>query len=230
VGALSAAGPSQGACPPGGVRRAATLGGDHSAAGPSQGACPPGGVRREATLGGEHSAAGPSQGACPPGGVRREATLGGRRGFTLVEILVVIGIAALVVALAVANLGDDERRTARREARRLAGALEHAAALAQWQRVTLGVSASGDAYRFWKRGADDRWIAFAGDDVLAPRALPHGIVFSEAVYAGVPVAPDAILPLRPSGRNEPYALTLHSGAVRIVVAADPLNRVSVAPD
>jgi len=49
-----------------------------SAAGPSQGARPPGGERREATLGGNHTtAAEPPQGARPPGGERREATLGG---------------------------------------------------------------------------------------------------------------------------------------------------------
>ncbi len=50
-----------------------------SAAGPPQGARPPGGERREAPFGGEHVAAGLPQGARPPGGERREAPFGGHQ-------------------------------------------------------------------------------------------------------------------------------------------------------
>ncbi len=66
------------------------------------------------------------------------------------------------------------------------------------------------------------------DDVLAPRALPAQWTVAPASYAGAPVAADAILPFRPSGRNEPYALQLASPAWSLVVAGDPLNRVQVA--
>jgi type II secretion system protein H len=158
----------------------------------------------------------------------RERFGAARAGFTLVEILVVIAIVAIVVALASANLGDDGRRLTEREAKRLAGALEHAAALAQWQRVTIGVSNEGSVYRFWSRDANDRWIPFAGDDVLAARALPHGVSVAALRYAGGPVAPNAILPLRPSGRNEPYEVVLSSQALTVIVSADPLNRVAIA--
>jgi general secretion pathway protein H len=149
----------------------------------------------------------------------------GERGFTLVEILVVIVVVGIAASLIVANIGGDDRRDLEREAKRLAGALEHAAALAQWQSETLGVSAEGATYRFWRRDADERWIAFTGDDVLNARALPRGIVVAPASYAGAPVAADTILPFRASGRNEPYVLALASEAGQIVLAADPLSRV-----
>ena len=68
----------------------------------------------------------------------------------------------------------------------------------------LGVSADGGAYRFWRRGRTSAGCA-DDDDVLAPRRCPRH--HDRAVcYAGAPVAADAILPFRPSGRNEPYAL------------------------
>jgi general secretion pathway protein H len=152
-----------------------------------------------------------------------------RAGFTLIEVLVVIVVIAIASGFVIVNLGGGgDRRAAEREATRLAGALEHAAALAQWKGETLGVSADGGTYRFWRRAADDRWIAVADDDVLAARALPADFTVAPVAYAGAPVGADAILPFRPSGRNEPYALLLASPAWSMVVAGDPLNRVQVA--
>lgn len=149
-------------------------------------------------------------------------------GFTLVEVLVVVVIIGLVAGLVVLGIGSDERQTTEREAKRLAGALEHAAAAAQWRAETLGISAEGAAYRFWRRGADDRWTALADDDVLAPRTLPAGVSVLPLHFAGAPVPSDVILPFRASGRNEPFALVVASSAWSLEVAADPLNRVHVA--
>ena len=152
----------------------------------------------------------------------------GARGFTLLEVLVVVVVIGIASGLVVANLGGDDRRRTEREAHRLAGALEHAAAVAQWKSETLGISADGGIYRFWRRGPDGRWGTVNDDDVLAPHALPAEFTIRLASYAGAPVADDAILPFRPSGRNEPYALVLASPAWSQIVTGDPLNRVQVA--
>src|SRR5947209_5673029 len=93
-------------------------------------------------------------------------------GFTLAEILVVIVVIGLAAGFIYAQLETDPRQTLEREARRFAGALEHAALLAQWKNQTLGVSATGATYRFWRRGTDadaERWVALSDDEVLAPR-------------------------------------------------------------
>lgn len=150
------------------------------------------------------------------------------RGFTLLEMLIVIVVIGIASGLVIVNLGGDDRRTTEREATRLAGALEHAAALAQWQSTTLGVSGEGRNYRFWRRTADDRWQALGDDDVLAPRALPAEITLVPISYAGALVPADTIIPFRPSGRNEPYALLLASPAWSVLIAGDPLNRVAIA--
>jgi len=151
-----------------------------------------------------------------------------RSGFTLIEVLVVVVVIGMAAGLAIVNLGTDDRRATEREAKRLAGALEHAAALAQWRGETLGVSADGSGYRFWRRAAGDQWTTLGDDDVLAPRSLPAQWSVTPASFAGAPVAADAILPFRASGRNEPYALLLASPAWSLVIAGDPLNRVQYA--
>ena len=72
-------------------------------------------------------------------------------GFTLIEMLVVLIVIGVGAALVYAKLESDPRQTALRESRRFAAALEHAALLAQWRNQTLGFSAAGTAYRFWRR-------------------------------------------------------------------------------
>ena len=125
-------------------------------------------------------------------------------------------------------VASDNTCETEREAKRLAGALEHAAATAQWHAETLGVSADGAGYRFWRRGTDGRWSALTSDDVLAARALPTGISVIPVAYAGAPVAADAILPFRASGRNEPFTLVVGSPTWSLQIDADPLNRVHLA--
>jgi len=154
--------------------------------------------------------------------------IGGRRrhGFTLVEILVVLVIIALVGGLALVTLERDERRLAAREAKRFAGALEFAAARAQARNETLGVSADR-TIRFWRREpSGEKWLPL-DDDVLGARVLPEPLLATPLSYAGQRIASNTIVPLRASGRNEPFAFALASPAWLVVLAADPLNRVSI---
>ena len=146
--------------------------------------------------------------------------------FTLVEILVVLVVLGIAAGFLVANLASDDRRAIEHEAVRLSGALEHAVAAAQWSGDTLGISADGHAYRFWRRDAATQWQVIAGDDVLAPRALPDGMQVRPATYAGAAVSPDAILPFRPSGRNEPFSVLISIRDWKAIVTGDPLNRVA----
>ena len=150
-------------------------------------------------------------------------------GFTLVEILVVIVVLAIAASVAVVAFDDGDRDRTTREARRFAGALEHAAARAQVRGQTLGASADGGAWRFWRRDAGGQWQPVADDEVLAPHALPAGLTVTALTYGGVQLDADAIVPLRPTGRNEPYAFALAGKESRLVLAGDALNRVTFAP-
>ena len=165
------------------------------------------------------------------GSLGRLSARRGITGFTLVEMLLVLLVIGLAAGLTYARLEPDPRQTLEHESRQLAAALEHAALLAQWRSEPLGVSASGGGYRFWRRGAGagaDVWTALSDDDVLAAHVLPAPLSAAAREYAGRPVAADAILPLRPSGRNEPYAIELASDQWRVLLRADPLNRVAIS--
>jgi type II secretion system protein H len=151
-------------------------------------------------------------------------------GFTLAEILVVLIVIGLASALAYARFESDPRAELERESRRLGGAIEHAALLAQWQNQTLGLSAAGNSYRFWRHdnASGNEWLALAGDDVLTARALPASLNAVLVSYAAQPVAADAIVPLRASGRNEPFTIELASAEWHVLLVSDPINRITVS--
>lgn len=149
-------------------------------------------------------------------------------GFTLIEILVVIVVLGIAAGLALALVAPDERDVSAREARRFAGALEYAAQRAQWRNELLGVSAARRTVRYWRRDAvNDRWLALDDDDILRPHALPEPLDAMALAFAGRVIASEAIVPLRASGRNEPFAFAFATPAFRTVIAFDPLNRASI---
>jgi general secretion pathway protein H len=159
--------------------------------------------------------------------------VGGARGtvsgFTLAEVLVVLVVIGLAAALVYARLESDPRVQLQREGQRLGAAIEHAALLAQWQNETLGISAAGGSYRFWRRNdnSGDGWSPLSSDDVLAARALPQSLAVEVVTYAAQPVGPDAVVPFRASGRNEPFVIELAEAQWHLLLSSDPINRVTV---
>jgi general secretion pathway protein H len=149
-----------------------------------------------------------------------------QRAFTLVEMLVVLLLLGIAAALVVSQLAPDDRRTVEHEATRVASSLEHAIAAAQWRGETLGISAEGSVVRFWRRDGDGTWSVLTDDDVLAARAPAAGLAVESTRFGTAPVAPNAILPLSPSGRNEPLELVVRGPTVEARVTSDALDRVS----
>jgi type II secretion system protein H len=150
-------------------------------------------------------------------------------GFTLVEVLVVLAVIAIAAAAAVLAFDGSDRDRATREARRFAAALEYASSRAQVRAETLGASAEGNTWRFWRRDAQSlRWQPLSDDDgMLAMHTLPGTMRLAPSSYGGRPVAADTIVPLRATGRNEPFTFALDARDARLVLAFDPLNRVTV---
>jgi hypothetical protein len=143
----------------------------------------------------------------------------------------VLVILAVVAGLVTLTIGGGERNTLQREAQRLTGALEHAADRARFRHEIVGISAlpDGRGWRFWTipedAGKNAAWRAIADDTLLAAHRLSGSLTLRPLHYGGRPLAADAIVPLLPSGRFEPYALELRGTGWSLQLNGDPLGRI-----
>lgn len=105
------------------------------------------------------------------------------RGFTLIEVLVVVvivGIIGAVVLLSVGVLGDD--RALQQQARRLSSLIALASDEALMQGRDFGLEFNRTGYRFLEFDPlTNRWYEVVGDDLLRPRTLEEPLELSLAL-------------------------------------------------
>ncbi|HLZ98766.1 MAG TPA: type II secretion system minor pseudopilin GspH [Steroidobacteraceae bacterium] len=165
------------------------------------------------------------------------------RGFTLVEILVVVVIMAVVISLAMMSVGVTGRDSQiDEESRRIEGLLGllHERALLEGRDFGLRIEPS--AYEFVVYEADrDRWLRLDQDREFRHRELPKGVDFelqldSQTVvlkpvdqnFKSDQVSQSPQVAIAASGEGTPFRLTLERAATnaRASVEGDALGRIS----
>ena len=93
----------------------------------------------------------------------RRGAAAGARGWTLLEILLVLAIIGVLAAAVVVGIGDaGQRRRVQAEAERLALAIEHARTEAAGRNEVLGMTVSANGYAFKRLGnGSDGWGALS---------------------------------------------------------------------
>lgn len=98
------------------------------------------------------------------------------RGFTMIELLVVILLVGLLVSFAVLSVGGPTpRQTQHEEARRLLARMDLAREEAVMQAGSLGVRFERDGYLFY-HFIEGRWDPLGQRGLLEPYELPEAVV------------------------------------------------------
>jgi general secretion pathway protein H len=134
------------------------------------------------------------------------------RGFTLIELMVVLLVMGLAAGLIGVLAQPDERTRLRVEAERLAELLDLAATESRFTGKPIAWVAESATYRFW-RSSDIGWLE-AGD-MLRARSLPAGMAISALRIEFDPYVPVT------------YELQMSLGDARYAVVGSPLGEVRI---
>ncbi len=148
------------------------------------------------------------------------------RGFTLLELLVVLVIAGIALGFVSINAMPSERQALQNEAQRIALLLQLARDEAIVRNRPIAFEAENDRYRFLIRDGST-WQPLQQEDMLRERAFqrtPIGLSISPAVAAETN-------PLRiVFGRepvDKPFLLTFSSGNSSVAIRADGIGNFVV---
>ena len=151
-------------------------------------------------------------------------------GFTLIEMLVVILIMGILVGLVSVVTRPDARGLLRIEAERLAELIDFAATEANLTGRTIGWSADGKGYRFW-RVRDETWSEIRDSDLLRERTLPPGMTIADLRVENmrpqggrrlqfIPYAPPIVFTINLALEAEHYAVAVAAGGSVRAVAGE----------
>ena len=156
-----------------------------------------------------------------------------RRGFTLIEVLVVLLIMGLFVGLVSAIVRPDDRGLLRLEAERLAQLLDLAAAESRLAGKSIAWTADGPGYRFWQMTGDEagsaQWSEIRDNDLLRGRMLPQGMMISGLQVENLPARGAMRLEFSPYGPTLFFTVDMSLGAARNAVVGSPIGEVRVMP-
>lgn len=152
------------------------------------------------------------------------------RGFTLLELLVVLVILGVILLIARPNLMPDENRILQQEAERMALLLELAGNTAATRGDALAATFSAQGYVFSRQNPQGQWRSQNLPNELRARSLPDGVMVVGLSVQHQPVPLTERLFFSPAGVSTAFEVSLMLKQLRLRVVGNPNGRVSVVQD
>ncbi|GAB7523307.1 GspH/FimT family pseudopilin [Paraburkholderia sp. 2C] len=146
------------------------------------------------------------------------------RGFTLIEMLVVLMIAGLLIAVVALAPSRNKRTDLNEEAQRLATLLESADDEAQVRSASIAWEPVDGGYRFFQRAESGKWLPL-NDDVLGPHRWDTEVTGVSIHYTGGAGIQRVVF--GDESIEVPVTITLQSGAVSLLVVGTGIGNFAV---
>jgi len=155
----------------------------------------------------------------------------GNKGFTLIEVAVVMLVIVIVLGIVSVNLEPDRDSIVRDEANRLALLLQTAQQESILQGKVIAVVVERQGYYFLVMDDKSEFKPLSQDDVLYPRSLPQDVVISSVDIEGASDTEKPRLILLPTGELSVFTVTLSRGATRWLVKGELTGEITaqIAP-
>ncbi|WP_169307335.1 GspH/FimT family pseudopilin [Chitiniphilus eburneus] len=151
-------------------------------------------------------------------------------GFTLIEILVALGVVGIILGMAMLRFDLSDGQTLEREGQRMALLFESARDEAIAGGRAIAWSSDGDGYQFWTLDDRNAWQALPSHEVLKPRELPEGLRVTRMSVNLKDRRVGERIVFEPSGVNQPFTVTLTKGQQRWRLEGDIMGRVTAQPE
>lgn len=137
------------------------------------------------------------------------------RGFTLIEVLVVVLLMVIVLGMVGLKLGGNDGRAVRQETNRLAALLLTAQQEAILQGRVLALTLETHGYEFQGLNEKNKFVALSRDVMLRARELPEPMTILSMTLDGAAVEEGARILLYPTGElPQAFVIILGLGEAR----------------
>lgn len=153
----------------------------------------------------------------------------GARGFTLVEVMVVMVIIGITLGLVSLNAIPSPRQDLQKEAQRIALLLQLARDEAIVRNRLIAFDANSERYRFLVRN-ETRWDQVINDDLLRERNFknaPITLRLDPPAQTGGATNTDMRITFGREPVDRPFVLTLSNGEDQVAVRADGVGHFVV---